>query len=121
MNKEQALDSFWNSFGIPAYDEATVPDKTKMPYITYSVVTSSLDDVVGLTATIWYYSASWKNATLKKDEISREIGMGGKIIKLDDGYMYLCRGSSFAQRIPNADDMVRAYYLQLQAEFLTRD
>ena len=26
MNKAQALDQFWNGFGIPAWDENTVPE-----------------------------------------------------------------------------------------------
>lgn len=121
MDKEQSLQHFWESFSIPAYDETSVPDDAQMPYITYSVATGSLDDVVGLTATIWYRSTSWKDITIKKNEIAEAIGVGGRVIKLNDGYAWLCRGSTFAQRIPSEDDMVRAYYLQLQAEFLTRD
>lgn len=123
MDKEQALNEFWNSFGIPAYDEATVPDKTTMPYITYSMATGSLGDVIPLTATIWYYSSTWKEITQKKDEIATRIGIGGQVVKLDNGYMWLCRGTTFAQRIPDASDneFVRAYYLQLQAEFLTEN
>lgn len=121
MDKEQALHKFWKSFGIPAYDESSVPDNAIMPYIAYSVATGSLEDVVGLTATIYYYSTSWEEITKKKNEIAESIGVGGKVIKLDHGYMWLCRNSTFAQRIPNENDMVRAYYLQIQAEFLTRN
>lgn len=121
MNKEQSLQSFWESFNIPAYDETSVPDDAQMPYITYSVATGSLEDVIGLTATIWYRSTSWKDITIKKDEIAESIGVGGKIIKLNNGYAWLCRGNTFAQRIASEDTMVRAYYLQLNAEFLTKD
>jgi hypothetical protein len=42
MNKSQALQSFWESFGIPAYNEYTVPDNAEMPYITYSVIIGKL-------------------------------------------------------------------------------
>lgn len=121
MGKEQALQQFWSSFGIPAYDETSVPDNANMPYITYSVATGSLDDVVGMTATIWYRSTSWRDITIKKNEIAESIGVGGKIIKLNNGYAWLCRGKTFAQRIPSEDDMVRAYYLQIQVEFLTEN
>lgn len=121
MNKEQALHNFWSSFGIPAYDESSVPDNATEPYITYSVATGSLDDIVGMTATIWYRSTSWQEITHKKDEVAEVVGVGGRRIKLDNGYAWLCRGSTFAQRISSEDDMVRAYYLQLQAEFLTKD
>lgn len=121
MDKEQALQNFWSSFGIPAYDEYTVPDDATMPYITYSVATGSLDNMVGLTATIWYKSTSWREITRLKNRIAESIGVGGKRIKLDNGYAWLCRGNTFAQRIPSTDDRVRAYYLQLNAEFLTED
>lgn len=121
MNKEQAIHSFWSNYGIPAYDEATVPNKAVMPYITYSVATGSMDDTIGLTATIWYRSTSWKDITEKVEEIAADVGLGGKLIKIDNGYAWLRRGSTFSQRIQSPDDMVRAYYLQIMAEFLTEN
>ena len=41
-NKWQAIDRFWNSFGIPAYDESSVPQGATMPYITYHAEVASL-------------------------------------------------------------------------------
>ena len=121
MDKEQALHSFWNSFGIPAYDETSVPDDTVGPYITYSVATGSLGDVIGLTATIWYSGTSWADVTKKKNQIAEAIGLGGKILELDNGYIWLNRGYTFAQRLTGQKDSVRAYYLQLNAEFFTEN
>lgn len=43
MNKAQAIQAFWESFGVPAYEESTVPDDAVMPYITYS-----MDPVIGI-------------------------------------------------------------------------
>ena len=131
MDKEQALDMFWNSFGIPAFDEASVPDEVwseeqqkmvplDMPYITYSVATGSLDDVISLTASLWYRSTSWKEITQKKNNIAEYIGVGGRNIPIDDGYMYIYRGSTFAQRILN-NELTKQYYLQVQIEFLTEN
>lgn len=119
MDKEQALHNFWSSFGLPAYDEASVPDDAVMPYITYKVATGSLGDIIGLTATVWYRSSSWAEITRKKNEIAEYIGVGGKTIKIDNGYAWIYRGSTFAQRIPSQDDRVRGYYLMLNAEYLT--
>lgn len=121
MNKERAIQQFWESFNIPAYDENTVPDNAQMPYITYSVATGSLGDVINLSANLWYYSKSWKEISQKKDEVADRIGIGGTVLKLDNGYVWLCRGTPFAQRLQDTNDMVRRIYLNLQAEFLTEN
>lgn len=121
MNKAQALNNFWNSFGIPAYDESTVPDDAVMPYITYNLQTDSLDSILPLSATIWYQTNSWEQIQLKAEEIAQRIGENGYvIIKLDDGYVWLTKGTPFAQRIPNDDRDVRQMYINVTAEFLTR-
>lgn len=122
MDKAQAIDAFWKSFGIKAYDENTVPKDTEFPYITYNVTTAALGTVVNLYGSIWYREPSWKNISLKTEEISRFIGYGGKEFPIDGGYMWLVRGTPFAQRMsdPN-DDMIRRMYINIQAEFLTAD
>lgn len=120
MNKEQAIHTFWSSFNIPAYDEASVPDNAKMPYITYRVVTDSLDNVCNLTGSIWYRSTSWKEISDKSAEIARYVAREGFTrLKLDNGYVWFTKGTPFAQRMADEDDTVRRIYLNIQAEFLT--
>lgn len=121
MNKEQAIQKLWSSFGIPAYDEQTVPDNAKMPYITYQVATDSIDQVVNLSASIWYRSSSWKDISNKCDEIARYLAeQGFAKIELDKGYAWFVKGTPFAQRMSDPeDDMIRRIYLNVQAEFLT--
>ena len=72
MNKAQAIHSFWNSFGIPAYEQTTVNDEQVGDfYITYEVVTDSLDRAIPMSASIWQKgSTSWKDVSLKAEEIS---------------------------------------------------
>lgn len=121
MNKEQAIQKLWSSFGIPAYDEQTVPDNAKMPYITYQVSTDSIDQIVNLSASIWYRSSSWKDVSNKCDEIARYLAeQGFAKIELDNGYVWFVKGTPFAQRMSDPeDDMIRRIYLNVQAEFLT--
>jgi hypothetical protein len=121
MDKAQALQTFWESFGIPAYEQTTVPETAKMPYITYSVSTDSLDNVVNMSASVWYYSTSWKDISEKTEQIARYIvGMNPPSIKFDGGRLYIAKGNPFAQRMadPN-DDMIRRMYLNIQAEYLS--
>lgn len=125
MTKEAALYDFWGKFGIPRYEENTVPtgqDAPKFPYITYQVVTDSFGGEVALTASLWYRSDSWTAINAKAEEISRYIGRGGTVIIVDDGAIWIKRGQPFAQSMgDDSDDAIRRKYLNLTAEFITAD
>lgn len=119
MDKAQALNSFWSSFGLTAYDEQTVPDDASLPYITYETITDALGNTLPLTASIWYRSTTWEDAEKKAQEIASGIGEGGTVIGYDTGALWITRGTSFAQRIaePN-DDTIRRIHININAEFL---
>lgn len=122
MDKSQAVHSFWSKFGIPAYDENSVPDDAVMPYITYNVITNNFDRPVQMNGSIWYRSTSWEDVSKKADEISEYIGYGYSIQKIDGGYLRIVRGDNFAQRMNDPDDtMVRRIFIILEAEFMTAD
>lgn len=121
MNKSQAIQAFWESFKIPAYDETTVPDNAPFPYITYNVKTDSIGNICLMSASIWYRSTSWKDVSDKAEEIAEYIvKMAPPSIEIDNGRLYINKGTPFAQRMsePN-DDMVRRIYININAEFLT--
>lgn len=121
MNKAQAIHAFWSSFGIPAYDQYTVPADAVMPYITYSVSTGALNDLMLLSASIWDRSSSWESVTLKADQIAEAIGSTGYAIQaIDGGYLWLTQGTPFAQRMSDDTDRdVRRIYVNVNAEYLT--
>jgi len=118
MDKAQALNSFWNSFGLSAYDENTVPKNAQMPYITYNVSTGRMDDLILLSASLWYHETSWKNIQKKAEEIAKAI-CNSKIIKIDGGYLYISQGSPFSQRMSDENPDIRRIYLNLTVEFFT--
>lgn len=120
MNKSQALNHFWNSFGIPAFDENSVPDNTPFPYITYSENLDSLGNVLSLNASVWDMSTSWQYVTDKQEEIAKKLGEHGSyIVKLDNGYLYLSKGTPWAQRLADVGSNVKRVYLNILGEFLT--
>lgn len=122
MDKWQAIDTFWNSFGIPAYDQNSVDtgeDSPQLPYITYEAQTGALDQVLTLAGSIWYRSSSWREISQKADEIAETIGYGYHIENVDGGYLWIVKGQPFAQRMNDEDDMIRRIYIMLNAEFLT--
>lgn len=120
MDKWQALDAFWGSFGIPAYDETDVPDDAVMPYITYSGQVGSFESVLLLSGSVWYRSTSWEAPSKKVDEIAEAL-KNYKLIKLeDDQYLFLTQGAPFAQRMTENDGAIRRIYLNVMGEFFTR-
>lgn len=119
MNKMQTLYSFWSGFGIDAYDENSVPDNARLPYITYESSDDSFGNVVAQTAQLWYRSSSWAEITLKEQEISDYITRGGRMIAYDGGALWINRASPWAQRLSDEDDdMIRRIALNVTIEFL---
>lgn len=121
-NKWQAQQQFWESFGLPAYDQNTVPDDAKMPYITYEAFSAVMDEVQTVTASVWYRSRSWAAISNKSDEIQMKIYKMPPSIKVDGGRYKVRIPSSmpFAQRMKEPDDEdVRRMVLHVEWEFLT--
>lgn len=122
MTKAAAIYQFWNSFGLTAYEENSVPDDAAFPYITYQLVTDSFDREIPLTASLWYRIESWTGINAKTEEISQTISRGGKIIPCDGGVIWLKRGQPFAQSMGDeSDDLIKRKYLNITAEFMTAD
>lgn len=125
QDKEQALHQFWSGFGWAARDENTVPDDAMSRfgghYITYNVATASFDEPVPLSADLWARDTSWTEITEKAEQISKAISVGGKLVQFYDGYMWVCRGVPFSQRIGDTDDNIRRIRLNIMAEFLSAD
>ena len=122
MTKEAAIYQFWNSFGLTAYEENTVPDDATFPYITYQLVTDSFGSEVPAAASLWYRSESWMEINVKTYEISHRIDRGGKMIACDGGSIWLKRGKPFAQNMgDDSDDLIKRKYLNITAEFITAD
>lgn len=115
-DKWQAIHSFWEGFGLPAYDRNSVPDDAVEPYITYTPLVADFENPLVLSGSLWYRGSSWKDISLKADEISRSLK---KIIPVEGGYLFLTRGSPFAQRMDDENETVKRIYINLMAEFYT--
>lgn len=122
MDKAQALHEFWSGFGLPAYASETVPDNATLPYITYDVSTDSLDYVINLNASLWYRSMKWEEISKKAEEIAQYIStMQPPTLELDNGRVYISKGSPFAQRMNDEGGAdIRRIVLSVNVEFLTK-
>lgn len=120
-NKAQALYQFWSGFGLPAYDTHSVPKDAVMPYITYETAEDMLDNVLSLSASLWYNSTTWADIEAKANVIAYTITNTHTPVPITQGgYMWIKRGSPFMQRMNDpASDTIRRIYINIEAEFLT--
>lgn len=131
MNKQQAYSEFWSGFGVLAFEENSVPTEDvvekmiegtelkKYPYITYEVLVSDINDPVFASASIHDRNTSWERIDLLANEISEAISKM-KTIKLDNGRMFITKGSPFAQHMSEEEDLdYRRVVLNLGIEFFT--
>lgn len=118
-NKYQALHNFYSGFGVPAYEENSVPENAKLPYITYEVITSELAaQNVALSCQIWDKSNSLKNINRLTESLSAALRNGAKL-QCDDGYIMLYRGEPFAQTRPSGERTIKAKYINITADYIT--
>lgn len=121
-DKWQAIQTFWESFNLPAYDENTVPDTAVMPYITYEAKTANFEKPLFLSAQIFARTSSWKDICNKADEIAAYIGSGSKILPVTGGYICIQQGSPFSQRMrEDSNGDIRRIIINISVEFFTKN
>ena len=124
MTKLQALNSFFSSFGIPAYNEDYIYSADTvlpLPYVTYNV---QLDNFRGgsrpIVMTAWYRTTTPKPLEEFENAVAENIGINGKVIQCDGGYIWIKRGSPFAQPLDDSSDkFVKRVIINLSVEFNT--
>ena len=114
----QTWQEWLEGFGLPTYDESTVPEDATLPRITYQWAETELDAPTSIPVSLWYRAKGWKDITQKAEEFFDGIGYGGKTIKTNDGYLWVLRGSPFYQRVTDEDDGIRRIVLNITVEHL---
>lgn len=121
MDKQQGYHLFFSSFGIPAYEENSVPDDAEFPYITYEKYSGQFGYPVYPAASIWTRSDSWANADYYLERIEMFLGNGGVLIPIDNGCkIFINKSDPFAQGMGDeADRLIKRYILNFQVEFFS--
>ena len=123
MTKNAAIQSFFESFGLPAYPATSVPtsgdEVPQFPYITYIVSTDQGLERTFTTASVYYRTESWTGINAKVDEISQEIG-AGITLECDEGGIIVRKGTPWAQPLgDDSDNMVKRKILTFEFLFAT--
>lgn len=123
MTKDAVIQSFFESFGIPAYPSASVPtsgsEKPTFPYITYTASTDSGLERTIVNASVWYRSESWAGLNAKVNTISQYVGTG-LTVECDGGGIIIRKGSPFAQPMgDDSDNMIKRKILIFEFLYAT--
>lgn len=118
MNAEQAIQNFWSSFSIPAYDENSVAENAVMPYVTYSLSVDTFDNTILNTINLWYRSMSWISVTEKAKEIINTITDGGISIPTDKGIIRMNLGNPIYNRMGDEDRNIKRIKMNIETEYI---
>lgn len=122
MTKNASIQSFFESFGLPAYPAISVPtgeDAPEFPYLTYIVSTDADLGRTSVSASVWYRTENWTALNAKVDAISREVG-AGTVLECDDGAIIVRKGSPWAQPMgDDSDNMVKRKILTFEFLYAT--
>lgn len=118
MDREQALNTFWNSFDVPAYDVNTVPEDAPFPRITYEVAINEFGVPVSAYGSIWVRETGWGTITAIAHEIDRKLSDGGHTERFDEGVVWIKKGTPFQQRMNDTDDSIRRIIVNVEIEYL---
>lgn len=120
MTKDFVIQDFFERF-MPAYAASSVPSDVLFPYLTYEYVADNWEGgEVGLTVNLWFYTESEAVPNAKVQQISDAIGPGGTTLPCDGGFIWIKRGTPWAQSLP--DDTapgIKRRYLNISAEYMT--
>lgn len=119
MTREAVLDSFFNSFTIPAFVNTNVPDERDRPkaYITYEIGGGFFgDNPRTLAMNIWFRTTSEKKINNIVREVEQLLPRGGRVLRHDDGAIWLKRGDPWCQALTDEDPEIKRRYLIIDIE-----
>ena len=122
-SKAAAFHAWASGFGIPAYPAASVPERARMPYLTYSFGSAAWgDEPFAAEADLWYPAESGEAAAnAKAEEMGAALGGCGSVLRCDGGAMRVLRGSPFWQAVRDDDPAVFFFFFKVYIEFYTND
>lgn len=123
MDRWEAIYDFWSKFGMPAYEENSVPEDAKYPYITFESAVGEFESIVPLEASIW--DRTTRGTAFidgKADEIAHFIKNMLVCPKIKGGRyrVFIPELSTYAQNMGDPDDrLIKRKILNVSFEFMT--
>lgn len=99
LTKIEAIYQFFAGFGVPAFEQNSVPDgkdRPAYPYITYELRPDRFGDYdTSVMFSVWDDNNSIERVVSISDSIARSLGRIGKVLKCDGGYVLMIADTPF--------------------------
>lgn len=120
MTAQSTIYQFFSSI-MTAYPSTSVPINPTFPYMTYELPVSHFNEgEVSAVIDLWYRTTSEAEANEGVRRVSEALGNGGKLLKCDEGVIWLKRGSPFAQPLyDETDSTIKRRMINIDIEYLT--
>lgn len=113
MNKSEALFKFFSGFGIPAFEENSLPAGTQPPFITYTDTHDNYEaENTALQMRIWDKSNSFAYLMSIETAVHERIKHGLRLDH-DNGHIFLYKGSPFAQSLSEQDNTYKGKLINI--------
>lgn len=109
-NAAATLKTFFSGFGLPAYQEGSVPDDVELPYITFSLSEPEWNTKASMYARVWDRTTTNAPIIRIADQIARAIGIQ-KRLPMDGGYLIIWPETPLVQVLVDGD--IRSAYINL--------
>lgn len=107
-NYRQALQTFYESFGVNAYPEDNVPDEAIFPWITYTQERADFGETTETVSHLHYYTDSSALPNAKAEEICKSL-RNGVVISCDEGRLVLTTSLPEWQATPDETDRLHKH------------
>lgn len=124
MDRWQAQYNFWSQFGVPAYEENSVPDLKELtfPYITYEAAVGGFGDTIPISASIWDKVRDGYSALETLDTLSdaiEDVIVNSFPRNYDNGKYRVWKEGSWSENMSDPDDdKIKRKRLSVNFEFM---
>lgn len=118
MIKTEAIHSFFNSFGVPAYPSTRVPDDVVFPYLTYEPTMASKGNTTRPRVCLWFYGDSEVEINALAERII-DFLKDGHSIAVDGGNIVIHFTESWQGLTDQASEKISGRFTNLSIDFNT--
>lgn len=108
----ESIYAFLSQIGIPVYPENGIPSDAVLPYMTWTPIQTNWDEDSIMSVRIWDRSTNYKRLAALVDKLGEAL-KDDTTLKTGTGYIYLYRGTPFAQPQPLQDTDVKVMYINI--------